>query len=197
MSCSEKGLNVLQQTPVAPQPLVPKPVFRTEVSPPSPMSFVQADRAAFKQVVQLLTGSPETSVRASDSILASLPARSSKGGGVHPRRPGGSKLYERRNSHPKNNLVLNTVARWAAYSNQGGGFTPATPEALSPSMLDFPPLALSPVTPLNGDLYNKPSPCLEEEKAIAEKRFYLHPSPRTMSRNAEPKLLQLFPSPRD
>ncbi|KAI4366068.1 hypothetical protein MLD38_021993 [Melastoma candidum] len=129
--------------------------------------------------------------------MTSLPGRSSKGGGVHPRRQGGSKLYERRNSHPKKSLILDTVAHQAAYSNQCGGFPTATLEALSPSMLDFPRLALSPVTPLNEDLFNKSSPCLEEEKAIAEKRFYLHPSPRTMPRNAEPKLLQLFPSPRD
>ncbi|URE34022.1 VQ motif [Musa troglodytarum] len=33
----------------------------------------------------------------------------------------------------------------------------------------------------------------EEEKAIKERRFYLHPSPRSRSRNAEPELLPLFP----
>ncbi|KAJ4839022.1 hypothetical protein Tsubulata_018918 [Turnera subulata] len=39
----------------------------------------------------------------------------------------------------------------------------------------------------------------EEEKAIKERRFYLHPSPRSKPDYAEPQLLNLFPliSPRD
>lgn len=192
MSYEDKGHNG-KHTPTTSY-FIPKPVFKTEVDP-YPTTFVQADRAAFKQVVQLLTGSSETSRQASDSILSSLPAPSSKGG-IHPRRQG-SKLYERRNNNLKNCLVLNTVARRTAYGNNNSGFSPANPEVLSPSILNFPILALSPVTPLTDDLFNKPSPCLEEEKAIAEKRFYLHPSPRTVPRNPELKLLQLFPSPRE
>ncbi|GFP79674.1 hypothetical protein PHJA_000110900 [Phtheirospermum japonicum] len=55
-----------------------------------------------------------------------------------------------------------------------------------------------PLTPLNDDALSRSaaSPTMEEEKAIAEKKFYLHPSPRTKS--GEPQLLPLFPvtSPR-
>ncbi|KAE8667346.1 VQ motif-containing protein 19 [Hibiscus syriacus] len=75
-------------------------------------------------------------------------------------------------------------------------------EILSPSLLDFPKLALSSVTPLNEDPYNKSSPSLgnssDEDKAIAEKGFYLHPSPKSTPRDPEPQLLPLFPvtSPR-
>lgn len=69
---------------------------------------------------------------------------------------------------------------------------------LSPSILDFPALVLSPVTPLNEDPFNKgnSSPSLEEDRAIREKRFYLHPS--TPTGGSAPELLPLFPmtSPR-
>ncbi|VVB15869.1 unnamed protein product [Arabis nemorensis] len=72
---------------------------------------------------------------------------------------------------------------------------------LSPSMLDFPKLGLnSPVTPLrsNDDPFNKSSPLSlghssEEDKAIAEKGFYLHPSPVSTPRDSQPLLLPLFP----
>ena len=64
-----------------------------------------------------------------------------------------------------------------------------SPEVLSPSVLDFPALVLSPVTPLSPSVGNSS----EEEKAIAEKGFYLHPSPRTVEVTAEPRLLPLFP----
>lgn len=83
------------------------------------------------------------------------------------------------------------------------GFSPRKPEILSPSLLDFPKLVLSPVTPLNEDPFNKSSPSTvgnssEEERAIAEKGFYLHPSPISTPRDSEPQLLTLFPltSPR-
>lgn len=93
----------------------------------------------------------------------------------------------------------------------GSGFTgsprrPGTPEILSPGILNFPALVLSPVTPLVPDLFRSPvigdSPNLNveaEDKAIAKKGFYLHPSPvGTPNRESEPRLLPLFPvtSPR-
>lgn len=68
-------------------------------------------------------------------------------------------------------------------------------------MLDFPALALSPVTPLIPDPFirsgwgefgvERAATMMAEEKAIAEKGFYLHPSPR---KDAEPRLLPLFPT---
>jgi hypothetical protein len=78
----------------------------------------------------------------------------------------------------------------------------AAPEILSPSVLDFPSLRLSsPVTPLTGDPFNR-SPASTsssseeaERAAIAERGFFLHPSPRAAE---PPRLLPLFPvtSPR-
>ncbi|KDO62521.1 hypothetical protein CISIN_1g027379mg [Citrus sinensis] len=117
------------------------------------------------------------------------------------------KLYERRANNFKNSLMINTLANNCAFSPRNGN---NKPEILSPSLLDFPKLALSsPVTPLNEDPFNKSSPyslggnsssssSSEEERAIAEKGFYLHPSPMSTPRDHEPQLLTLFPltSPR-
>lgn len=112
-----------------------------------------------------------------------------------------SKLYERRNSL-KNFKISPLVP--GGFENYSG--SPRTPEVLSPSMLKFPGLVLSPVTPLILDPFNR---CVNtnvstidmeaENKAIAHKGFYLHPSPTTTPRGgSEPRLLPLFPvtSPR-
>ncbi|KAL8248702.1 hypothetical protein R6Q59_005570 [Mikania micrantha] len=101
-----------------------------------------------------------------------------------------SKLYERRNSL-KNFKINPLVPGVSGYSNP--------PEIPSPM--------LSPVTPLTSDAFNRSpvtngSPSLDigaEEKAIAEKGYYLHPSPATTPvREVVPQLLPLFPltSPR-
>uniref|UniRef100_A0A0A9DZL1 Uncharacterized protein n=1 Tax=Arundo donax TaxID=35708 RepID=A0A0A9DZL1_ARUDO len=125
------------------------------------------------------------------------------GGGVagvpcRPKKPA-FKLYQRR-SGLKNLKMIAPLAMAAA----AGPSPRKTPEVLSPSMLDFPSLALgSPVTPLVADPFNRSpasaSPGEEDEAAeraaIARKGFFLHPSPR----GAEPpRLLPLFPvtSPR-
>ncbi|KAK1289348.1 hypothetical protein QJS10_CPB18g00327 [Acorus calamus] len=52
----------------------------------------------------------------------------------------------------------------------------------------------SPVTPLSSDLQFSPAASEEEERAIAEKGFYLHPSPLSTPRVSDPpELLPLFP----
>lgn len=193
-------------------PLTPKPIPRSD-SNPYPTTFVQADTSSFKQVVQMLTGS-------SESPKASKPPQphpqdpipnSSKTFNIPPMKmtpkKQGFKLYERRNNL-KNTLIINTLIPNFAPNS---GFSPRKPEILSPSLLDFPSLSLSPVTPLDddeSDPFEKSSPLLttssslssssEEERAIAEKGFYLHPSPLTTPRDSEPRLLPLFPvtSPR-
>ncbi|CAN1280847.1 VQ motif-containing protein 4 [Linum perenne] len=133
----------------------------------------------------------------------------------------GFKLYERRNS--LKNLKINPLNPFLA--PPGSGFSPRKPEILSPSILDFPSLVLSPVTPLihdpspmsggpnhqnggtpasklssnNSSMMVESAAAADEEKAIKEKGFYLHASPATTPREAEPpRLLPLFPvtSPR-
>ncbi|ESW05182.1 hypothetical protein PHAVU_011G158900 [Phaseolus vulgaris] len=182
-------------------PTTPKSFPRSDCTP-YPTTFVQADTSSFKQVVQMLTGSAD-STKPQDPI----PPPSSKTFNIPPmkttpNKQQGFKLYERRNNNLKNTLMINTLVPNFAHSS-GFSSSPHKAEILSPSLLDFPSLTLSPVTPLNDDPFDKSSPSLgssssEEEKAIAEKGFYLHPSPMSTLREFQPQLLPLFPvtSPR-
>ncbi|XP_052520104.1 uncharacterized protein LOC128071178 [Budorcas taxicolor] len=181
-------------------PLTPKTISRSETNP-YPTTFVQADTSTFKQVVQMLTGSSETAKQASKTTSSDPPTPpSSSNRGCIPLiktspKKQSFKLYERRNSL-KNGLMISPLVPGFAHNS---GFSSPKPEILSPSILDFPSLVLSPVTTLTEDPFNKSSPSMwssssEEEKAIAEKKFYLHPSPRTTTpRDSEPQLLPLFP----
>ncbi|XP_074319355.1 VQ motif-containing protein 4 [Silene latifolia] len=212
----------------------PIPITRSDPNSPYPTTFVTADTSSFKQVVQMLTGSPKPKpdpkqpdpnpkqinhleqqhhqTQQHSYVIPPVKTTSTKPG---------FKLYERRNSSLKNMMISPLPSNY--HSNQssssfsprnhsnyhhfnhinGGGGNNNYP--LSPSLLDFPSLTLSPVTPLVIDTFDKSSPSItsqitssssveEEEKAIAEKGFYLHPSPR----DSNPKLLPLFPlsSPR-
>ncbi|XP_031128329.1 VQ motif-containing protein 4-like isoform X1 [Ipomoea triloba] len=197
----------VQQPPQAAPVL---PVTRSEPNNLYPTTFVQADTSSFKQVVQMLTGLSETAKQA--ALTKPEPARNP----IPPIKTGprkeksASKLYERRNSL-KNFKISPLGAGLANKPGFGGGFSGSprfgTPEILSPSILDFPSLVLSPVTPLIPDPFNRsPHSTVSadnlnmeaEEKAIAKKGFYLHPSPANTPRDAEPRLLPLFPvtSPR-
>ncbi|GKF24288.1 VQ motif-containing protein 4-like protein [Tanacetum coccineum] len=139
----------------------------------NPTTFIQTDPSSFKQVVQLLTGKQ--------------PTRPDPVPRTHFKKP--SKLYERR--------PISKSFKISPLTNSNGGVF--SPEVLSPSVLDFPALVLSPVTPLLPDPF-----CFldheAEEKAIKEKGFYLHKSPVGTPRGeTDPPLLPLFPmmSPRD
>lgn len=180
---------------------LPRPITRSEPANPYPTTFVQADTSSFKQVVQMLTGSSETAKQASKPtnpthnnipLIKSIPNKK--------QQQSGFKLYERRNS--LKNLNLNPLIP-VFNNNNNSGFSPRKPEILSPSILDFPALVLSPVTPLIPDPFDRSSsaatrsPSLDaeaEEKAIKEKGFFLHPSPTSTPRDSEPRLLPLFPT---
>ncbi|KAE9585186.1 hypothetical protein Lalb_Chr25g0286321 [Lupinus albus] len=191
----------------------PTPPFTPRSDSNNPTTFVQADTSTFKQVVQILTGSSQTTTTTTtttkpqqqqDPLLPLPQPPSSRNFNIPPKKQG-FKLYERRNNSIKNSLMINTLMP-NYVNNNHAGFSPRNHEILSPSLLDFPSLTLSPVKPLfNDDPLGKFSPSLrnsseeEEEKAIAEKGFYLHPSPRTKTpRDSKPQLLPLFPvtSPR-
>ncbi|KAH6775626.1 VQ motif-containing protein [Perilla frutescens var. hirtella] len=199
-STSSSNGSSLHLTPTPPLTPTPKPsISRSHDTNPYPTTFVQADTTTFKQVVQMLTGSSDT---AKHATKPDPPAASR--GGIPPikstgQKKQGFKLYERRNSL-KNGLMINTYIPGLA---QSPAFSPRKPEILSPSILDFPSLVLSPVTPMNEDTLSLSKAASaaadQEEKAIAEKKFYFHPSPRTTPKDATPpQLLPLFPvtSPR-
>ncbi|XP_073310755.1 VQ motif-containing protein 4-like [Primulina huaijiensis] len=173
---------------------------RSEPNNPYPTTFVQADTSSFKQVVQMLTGSAETTRMASrpDTVRSSIP----------PIKTGTrkDKLFERRNS--LKNLKISPLGPGLVNGRPGflSGYSVSprngTPEILSPSILDFPSLVLSPITPLIPDPFNRgtgTNSCdsslnMEaEDKAIKEKGFYMHPSPVNTPRDSEPRLLPLFP----
>ena len=189
-----------QSQPVPPSP---KPVPRIIDTTPFPTTFVQADTANFKQVVQRLTGSdtPPSAQNKPAKTHHHHHHHGASGLAGGPKKPA-FKLYERRIG--KNNLkMIAPLAMAAAAAAAGASPRKPGPEVLSPSVLDFPSLALgSPVTPLVSDPFNRSpasaSPGEEEaaeRAAIARKGFFLHPSPRAAE---PPRLLPLFPvtSPR-
>ncbi|KAK2423620.1 VQ motif-containing protein [Trifolium repens] len=212
MSSSNSNSNGIQ---IPTPPLTPKTIPRSD-SNPYPTTFVQADTTTFKQVVQMLTGSSETTTPTTAPTTPTpttkqqhqdLQPQQTRNFNIPPIKTApkkqGFKLYERRNSLKNSVLMLNTLMpNFSQNSNFSSPRKQHQQEILSPSLLDFPSLALSPVTPLNDDAFDKSSPSLgnssEEDKAIAEKGYYLHPSPITTPRDAEPQLLPLFPvsSPR-
>ncbi|KAL3615087.1 hypothetical protein CASFOL_040748 [Castilleja foliolosa] len=205
-SVASNGLNHHHHHHAPPSPAVP--ITRSEPNSPYPTTFVQADTSSFKQVVQMLTGSTETARPPTRPEPARNPIPPVKTG---PRKDkSGSKLYERRNS--LKNFRISPLGPGLVNSTRTGllpGYSssprPGTPEILSPSILDFPSLVLSPVTPLIPDPFNRVGAGNNcnlnkeaEDKAIKEKGFYLHPSPASTPRDSEPRLLPLFPvtSPR-
>ncbi|CAK9185618.1 unnamed protein product [Ilex paraguariensis] len=164
-------------------------------------TFVQADPSTFRDVVQRLTGA--TQDPSTQKLPVTVPARLSgkpTSGEMGPRRST-FKLHERRQSAIKLEIKLN---------NGGGnsvGFGGSTPtSARQRGLLRFggEMFMVSPVSPLDllgqGSPRTPRSPLEEEERAIAEKGFYLHPSPLSTPRASDPpELLPLFPisSPRD
>ncbi|KAJ9167632.1 hypothetical protein P3X46_019249 [Hevea brasiliensis] len=163
-------------------------------SPTSPTTFVQADANTFRDLVQKLTGLTSSD---SEKLPVTLPARlSSKLS--HPVDPTGPrcspfKLQERRQAMRKLEIKLGLTSR----RNSPTHFSPHQTHHRLDSLIP------SPVTPLSSEslFFRSPgtespsSPTVsEEEKAITEKGFYLHPSPLTTPSGSEPpELLSLFP----
>ncbi|XP_031105118.1 VQ motif-containing protein 11 [Ipomoea triloba] len=148
-------------------------------------TFVQADPSNFRAVVQRLTGAAQDP--AAQKLPVTAPPRFA--GEMGPRRPA-FKLHERRQAARKLEISL----------NHHGGPSVMASRPKSPMVM------ASPVSPLEmlgrGTPRTPKSPMEEEERAIAEKGFYLHPSPLSTPRNGRsdpPELLPLFPlhSPRD
>ncbi|XP_026423626.1 VQ motif-containing protein 4-like [Papaver somniferum] len=182
--------------------------------PPS-TTFIQADTSSFKQVVQFLTGSSKHATKSSHNSVVDPVSKSTIPPIKNKPRKQGLNLFERRNNSFKNTIRISPFTPGSNFNQkQNSGFSPRDSkniELLSPSILNFPSLVLSPVTPLlHQDSFNRSastsglsSPVVDkEDKEIAEKGFYLHPSsspsiPNT-PRDSEPQLLSLFPltSPR-
>lgn len=153
-----------------------------------PTTYVQADAHTFRDLVQLLTGAA-----AGDPPAASPPR--TPPAAVAPRRQH-FKLQERRSPSVRNlEIQLGLTSLLSPRSPPPHLHhhlihhpSSSSPAAAGSSRSPIP----SPVTPLGSNpLF---SPASEEERAITEKGFYLHPSPRGGVRGSDPpELLPLFP----
>lgn len=161
-----------------------KRLHYTVPPPPTATTFVQADASTFRDLVQKLTGA---AVDSPAKLPVTFPARASSrpnsvdasSAGIR-RSP--FKLQERRHTMRKLEIKLGrTTLR-------------NSPRVVSP--------IYSPETPLSSEsiFSGGPgsscgnSPASEEDRAIAEKGFYLHPSPLNTPGGSEPpELLILFP----
>ncbi|CAI9766148.1 unnamed protein product [Fraxinus pennsylvanica] len=158
-------------------------------------TFVQADPSTFRAVVQKLTGTTTLDSAthkppaATPSCLAGKPITGEMG----PRKPA-FKLHERRQTARKLEIKLGSGASSLSM------VSPSTTRHQQRNLLGFngEMVMASPVSQLElfarGSPRTPRSPMEEEEKAIAEKGFYFHPSPLSTPRGAEPpELLPLFP----
>ncbi|CAH1422990.1 unnamed protein product [Lactuca virosa] len=154
------------------------------LKPQHSTTFVQADPSNFRAVVQRLTGDT------AHKLPNSIPFRHTGKPTVH--RRSGYKLQERRKSVKKLEITLSNVSQPVCFMSplvvgrdkSVVGFVGGDGQMVEESPVST--LAVcgrgSPGTPMEKEG--------EEEKAIAEKGFYLHPSP---IREPEPELLVLFP----
>lgn len=144
---------------------------------PDPMlkpstTFVQADPSNFRAIVQKLTGRPTCTIF--QQPIYSISSGQSNKQPTHSKVSGhksGHKLYERRKSVKKLEITLNKelVARPAVVRET---------------------VMVSPVSTLDVCGRQTPRMLEEEDIAIADKGFYLHPSP---IKGSKPELLVLFP----
>ncbi|KAF8393140.1 hypothetical protein HHK36_021381 [Tetracentron sinense] len=169
-------------------------------------TFVQADPSTFRAVVQKLTGAAEDPSK--DKLpVTGLARQTGKAmvGEMGPRKPA-FKLQERRQSMRKLEIKLGGSGGGGGGDGDGGSGSvfSVSAAARQRGFVGVGEMMLvSPVSPLDlfcrGSPRTPRSPLEEEDRAIAEKGFYLHPSPLSTPRSAEPELLPLFPlhSPRE
>ncbi|KAL6584840.1 hypothetical protein OROMI_004129 [Orobanche minor] len=152
-------------------------------------TFVQADPSTFRDVVQLLT----SAVPAKTAGKLFCGEISTRGSAI--------KLHERWPTARRLEIELGGTA-----NINGCGHLHSPPKARNSRGENM--VMVSPVSPLEyleaavarGSPRTPRSPMEEEERAIAGKGFYLHPSPLSTPRGSEPpELLPLFPlcSPKD
>lgn len=170
-------------------------------------TFVQADPATFRALVQKLTGAPEMAAEKPQEPHpeqdAAVTVTQAPPPAPLPRRP---KLQERRRAAPPR-LELVRPHRQAFHYYHHHHHSQFMHSPVSP--MDAYVLASSSSPSLSSSSSMSPSPRgvmiskeeeEREEKAIASKAFYLHsPSPRSAAADGDrPKLLPLFPvhSPR-
>lgn len=151
-------------------------------------TFVQADLSSFREVVQRLTGPSD-----SDPVHDGSPLQPM---GV--KRPM-FKLHERRQYTRTKLEIIKPTVQFKLHSADQKSFSPSKSgnSGFVPSPLSTPSKPLSNLSIAEEKSKGESQVCElnseEEEKAIKERRFYLHPSPRSRSGYTAPELLTLFP----
>ncbi|KAG4398235.1 hypothetical protein AAZX31_08G005900 [Glycine max] len=160
------------------------PIHGAAASDCKPLTtFVQTNSDAFREVVQRLTGPSEASAaKEGDATKVATVKRNT------------SKLHERKKyMKPKLEIVKPTFNYRTGASfppSPGSGSSSLLPSPTTPSTL-FSQLKINLEDEKKEESVNTAEE--EEEKAIKERRFYLHPSPRAKPGYTEPELLNLFP----
>ncbi|KAE8733257.1 DnaJ/Hsp40 cysteine-rich domain superfamily protein [Hibiscus syriacus] len=160
----------------------------------TPTTFVEVDANTFKDLVQKLTGFTNDTEKLPVTLPGRVSSKTSSHGGDHPTPPirPPFKLQERRQQHSMRKLEIklglttlrNYPSECACFFQDRLLESPVTPLGSSESLFYSSSGTLSPSSPAVS----------EEEKAIADKGFYLHPSTSNTPRgNRSPELLTLFP----
>ncbi|KAK7349128.1 hypothetical protein VNO77_06239 [Canavalia gladiata] len=173
------------------------PTYGSDPTTPN-TTFVQADPSNFRAVVQKLTGASEEA--SAQKLPLTLPSRlaaqsqrpAAAGEVIGPKKPN-FKLHERRAKKLELNIGVSERAM-----NMKMMMMSVSPSSLirNRALMGENMVMASPVSPL--ELLARGSPGTpqeeEEERAIAEKGFYLHPTPLSTPRASQPpELLPLFP----
>ncbi|PIA55256.1 hypothetical protein AQUCO_00800169v1 [Aquilegia coerulea] len=160
-------------------------------------TFVQADTNTFRELVQRLTGPSEVDSENKPKLVVEDRNEVAAQQMVGMKRPP-SKLHERRSQYTSSSKL--EIEKPAGFQFKPESlFSPSNKSSKSDfttSPLGTPSKSFSKLSILEDDQEKKAVPSLnkeEEEKAIKERRFYLHPSPRSKSGYSEPELLHLFP----
>ncbi|XP_050366671.1 VQ motif-containing protein 31 [Argentina anserina] len=159
------------------------------------ITFVHADTGTFREVVQRLTGAGPYQTHTHNE--KSNPATS-----ISSRKPTAassmSKLHERRQYiKPKLDIVKPTIIN-SHFKSSSPLVSPSTIfsklSIAEQESRGSPAAAAKPTVRAYEHEDENRNSHLEEEKAIQEKKFYLHPSPRRgRSPRTQPELLTLFP----
>ncbi|KAJ8447769.1 hypothetical protein Cgig2_015132 [Carnegiea gigantea] len=153
----------------------------------STTTFVQVDTNAFKEIVQQLTGLVVTQT----NTVHGVGTTTAKGGISINRKPA-FKLYERRQYNAKLEII-----KPSSNFKQGSSIRSPNHQKFSPtpSPLSTPTNCLSKLSLFEREIGESSiNNTAAEERAIREKKFYLHPSLRSKKPGLhEPELLNLFP----
>ncbi|XP_015573933.1 VQ motif-containing protein 31 [Ricinus communis] len=144
-------------------------------------TFVQTDTNAFREVVQRLTGPSEND--------AAQGAAAAKVAGM---RKSASKLHERRQYTRPKLVIVKPPVNFKPLTSPTTSRNPFLPSPVSTPSTIFLNLSIE-EQENKGETGTCDLNSEEEEKAIKERRFYLHPSPRSKPGYTKSELLTLFP----